>query len=81
MPETVHYVEDFEVFVTVPLLVVGIVEVNLASAPFTTNSFSQGQRLVKLVIVTSAMPDDSGQYRIGCTTPPNGMVTPPGYYI
>ncbi|KAE9447743.1 hypothetical protein C3L33_20355, partial [Rhododendron williamsianum] len=53
-PETVHYVKDFEVFVTVPLLVVGIVE--------------------------SAMPDDSGQYKIGCTAPPNGMVAPPGYY-
>ncbi|KAI8556750.1 hypothetical protein RHMOL_Rhmol05G0279100 [Rhododendron molle] len=81
MPETVHYVEDFEVFVTVPLSVVGIVEVNLACLPFTTNSFSQGQRLVNLVIVMSAMPDDSGQYRIGCTydaTQWNGGTT--GYY-
>lgn len=79
-PETVRYREDFEVLVTVPLPVVGIVELNFASAPFATHSFSQGQRLVKLV-VTSAVPDGSGRYRIGSIAPPNGNVAPPGWYM
>lgn len=80
IPETVRFGGGFNVIVTVPLPVVGIVEVNLGSAPFATHSFSQGQRLVKLA-VTSALPDGDGRYKIGCTAPPNGMVAPPGYYM
>lgn len=80
MPEKVGYGEVFDVFVTVPLPVVGIVEVNMGSAPFATHSFSQGQRLVKL-LVTSALPDGSGLYKIGCTAPQDGRVAPPGYYM
>ncbi|XP_050382556.1 aldehyde oxidase GLOX isoform X1 [Argentina anserina] len=80
VPETVRYGESFDVLVSVPLTVVGIVEVNLASAPFATHSFSQGQRLVKLA-VTPSVPDGDGGYKISCTAPPNGMVAPPGYYM
>ncbi|KAB1224213.1 Galactose oxidase [Morella rubra] len=80
IPETVRYGEVFDVFISVSLPVVGIVELNLGSAPFATHSFSQGQRLVKLG-VTSAIPDSNGRYKIGCTGPPNGMVAPPGYYM
>ncbi|KAL4394700.1 hypothetical protein AHAS_Ahas02G0178200 [Arachis hypogaea] len=81
VPETVLFGATFNVIVSVELPVVEIVEVNLASAPFATHSFSQGQRLVKLA-VTSAVPDGGvGRYRIGCTAPPNGMVAPPDYYM
>ncbi|KAM3287798.1 aldehyde oxidase GLOX [Capsicum chacoense] len=79
-PEKLKYGEDFTVILTVELPVVGIIEVNLASAPFATHSFSQGQRLVKLK-VTSAIPDVAGKYRIGCTAPPDGKVAPPGHYM
>uniref|UniRef100_A0A5B7BK86 Aldehyde oxidase GLOX n=1 Tax=Davidia involucrata TaxID=16924 RepID=A0A5B7BK86_DAVIN len=79
-PETIRYGEVFNVFVSVSLPVVGIVEVNLGSAPFATHSFSQGQRLVKLA-VTSALPSGVGRYNIGCTAPPDGKVAPPGYYM
>ncbi|KAB2046630.1 hypothetical protein ES319_D01G249000v1 [Gossypium barbadense] len=79
IPETVRYGEAFDVFVTVPLPVVGVVEVNFGNAPFATHSFSQGQRLVKLT-VTPSVPVD-GRYRIKCTAPPNGAVAPPGYYM
>ncbi|CAM8952396.1 unnamed protein product [Rhodiola kirilowii] len=79
IPERVRYGEAFEVRVTVELPVVEIMEVNMASAPFATHSFSQGQRLVKLT-VGSAMADGGG-YRIGCTGPLNGRVAPPGYYM
>ncbi|KAM3690153.1 hypothetical protein ACJW31_09G100600 [Castanea mollissima] len=80
IPETVRYGDVFEVSLSVTLPVVGIVEVNLGSAPFATHSFSQGQRLVKLA-VKSAVPDGDGRYKVGCTAPPNGMVAPPGYYM
>ncbi|KAG5042552.1 hypothetical protein AAZX31_03G061000 [Glycine max] len=81
VPQTVRFGGKFDVVVSVDLPVVGIVEVNLASAPFATHSFSQGQRLVKLT-VSSAVPDGSdGRYRIGVTAPPSGAVAPPGYYM
>ncbi|KAK7382615.1 hypothetical protein VNO80_01552 [Phaseolus coccineus] len=80
MPETVRFGGSFDVVVSVSLPVVGIVEVNLASAPFSTHSFSQGQRLVKLA-VSSAVPDGEGKYRVGVTAPPSGKVAPPGYYM
>ncbi|KAJ8753866.1 hypothetical protein K2173_000120 [Erythroxylum novogranatense] len=73
-------IESFDVIISVPLPVVGIVEVNLGSAPFATHSFSQGQRLVKLT-VTPSLPNGEGRYKIGCTAPPNGAVAPPGYYM
>ncbi|PIN11670.1 Galactose oxidase [Handroanthus impetiginosus] len=80
LPERVGYGDVFEAAVTVELPVVGIIEVNFASAPFATHSFSQGQRLVKLSVEAPAV-DSGGRYRIRCTSPPNGMVAPPGYYM
>ncbi|KAD4179470.1 hypothetical protein E3N88_28061 [Mikania micrantha] len=80
LPGKISYAGGFDVVVTVELPVVGIVEVNLASAPFATHSFSQGQRLVKLA-VSSAVPAGLGSYRIACTAPPDGRVAPPGYYM
>lgn len=80
IPEIVRFGESFDVSVSVSLPVVGIVEVNMGSAPFATHSFSQGQRLVKLA-VTSAIPDGDHRYKIRCTAPPSGMVAPPGYYM
>ncbi|KAL8152731.1 hypothetical protein V2J09_010491 [Rumex salicifolius] len=76
-PETVRFGEAFDVEVTVELPVVGPLEVNLGSAPFSTHSFSQGQRLVKLN-AANAVPD-GGRYKVSCTAPPNGMVAPPGW--
>ncbi|XP_057808442.1 aldehyde oxidase GLOX [Salvia miltiorrhiza] len=80
LPAKVGYGEVFEAAVTVELPVVGIMEVNLASAPFATHSFSQGQRLVKLSVETPAV-GDGGRYRIKCRAPPNAKVAPPGYYM
>ncbi|XP_051131997.1 aldehyde oxidase GLOX [Andrographis paniculata] len=80
LPEKVGYGEVFEAAVTVELPVVGMMEVNFASAPFATHSFSQGQRLVKLLVETPAV-DGGGKYRIKCTSPANARVAPPGYYM
>ncbi|GMH23061.1 hypothetical protein Nepgr_024904 [Nepenthes gracilis] len=79
-PKTVRYGEQFELHFTVPLPVVGLVEVNFGSAPFATHSFSQGQRLVKLN-AAPAVPSGERGYRTSCTAPPNGAVAPPGYYM
>ncbi|KAK4795757.1 hypothetical protein SAY86_028083 [Trapa natans] len=79
-PEAVRYGEPFSVSMTVTLPVVGIVEVNLNSAPFATHSFSQGQRLVKLAVAAPVM-DETGRYKIACMAPPSPVVAPPGYYM
>nr|GFA56909.1 hypothetical protein [Tanacetum cinerariifolium] len=80
LPKMISYGSGFDVVVTTELPVVGIIEINIASAPFATHSFSQGQRLVKLA-VSSAIPDGLGSYRIACIAPPGGRVAPPGYYM
>ncbi|XP_058215384.1 aldehyde oxidase GLOX-like [Rhododendron vialii] len=81
-PKTVQYGNLYNVYVTVlsPILEDCEVEVNFASAPFATHSFSQGQRLVKLG-VTRVVSQVNGDYRIVFQAPPNGMVAPPGYYM
>ncbi|XP_010262660.1 PREDICTED: aldehyde oxidase GLOX [Nelumbo nucifera] len=79
-PKRIRYGDAFEVVISVSLPVVEKVEVNFASAPFATHSFSQGQRLVKLT-VSSAIPESGGRYRISCTGPPGAKVAPPGYYM
>ncbi|EPS61181.1 glyoxal oxidase, partial [Genlisea aurea] len=80
LPQRVAYGEVFEATFTVDLPVVGIPEVNLASAPFATHSFSQGQRLVKLSVETPTAVDGGG-YRMRCVAPAGGKVAPPGYYM
>ncbi|KAK9168303.1 hypothetical protein Syun_000443 [Stephania yunnanensis] len=79
-PEVVRYGEGFEVVVSVELPVVAVVEVNLGSAPFSTHSFSQGQRLVKLG-VEPAVVAPGGRWMIRCRAPPTAVVAPPGYYM
>ncbi|KAI3966163.1 hypothetical protein MKW92_035380 [Papaver armeniacum] len=84
LPEKLCYGQAFEVFISVTLPIVGIVEVNFCKCAFRHTFYSQGQRLVKLG-VTSAIPESGGavggKYRIGCTAPPNPKVAPPGYYM
>ncbi|RWW65274.1 hypothetical protein BHE74_00027426 [Ensete ventricosum] len=86
-PERVWYGDEFVMEVEVPLPLVGQMEVNLLSAPFSTHSFSQGQRMVKLAVSPAVTVADGGgdgppyRYRFGCKAPPDGRVAPPGYYM
>ncbi|KAJ6806937.1 putative WSC domain-containing protein [Iris pallida] len=87
-PDEIRHGAEFDIEVTTELSLVGIVELNLASAPFATHSFSQGQRLVRLEVTPPSMLVEGGganrepyRYRIGCKAPPNGNVAPPGYYM
>ncbi|KAI8556745.1 hypothetical protein RHMOL_Rhmol05G0278600 [Rhododendron molle] len=75
----VGYGELFDVIIMVPTLVGGIVKVNFVSAPFTTHSFSQRQRLVNLAITGLELVGTT--YTIGCTLPPSGNVALSSYYM
>ncbi|XP_071705511.1 aldehyde oxidase GLOX-like [Rutidosis leptorrhynchoides] len=80
LPEKIHYGGRFDILVMSGFPMAVVPEVNIASAPFATHSFSQGQRLVKLM-VSSAISGFLGEYRFECKAPPNGKVAPPGYYM
>ncbi|KAK1421557.1 hypothetical protein QVD17_23987 [Tagetes erecta] len=80
LPERIHYGDEFSILVTGVLPVLGMHEVNIASAPFATHSFSQGQRLVKLD-VSVTWSGQLASYRLACKAPPDGRVAPPGYYM
>ncbi|KAH7293666.1 hypothetical protein KP509_28G036000 [Ceratopteris richardii] len=89
-PERIAYGAQFQVSFSVTLPVTGIVEANLASAPFSTHSFSQGQRLLKLA-VSAAEPlfslsfmssaDGALPYTLTATAPPTPLVAPPSFYM
>ncbi|KAI3518842.1 hypothetical protein L1887_07683 [Cichorium endivia] len=84
LPEKIQYGGGFDMVVSGKFLEVGLVEVNIASAPFATHSFSQGQRLVKLAVSrsSSAADMDGGKlHTLTCMAPPDGRVAPPGYYM
>ncbi|KAJ7537095.1 hypothetical protein O6H91_12G097000 [Diphasiastrum complanatum] len=79
-PVFLFYNLAFTVTITTPIPVTGIVELNLISAPFTTHSYGQGQRLLQLS-VQSAMPLGDNTYSITGSAPPNSNVAPAGYYM
>nr|GFD24122.1 aldehyde oxidase GLOX [Tanacetum cinerariifolium] len=78
LPEKINYGDTFDIDVTgvLPMLF-GYPEVNIASAPFATHSFSQGQRLVKLAVLSRTIVG-LGTVRLECLAPPDGSVAPPG---
>ncbi|KAI3775924.1 hypothetical protein L1987_45684 [Smallanthus sonchifolius] len=78
LPEKIRYGEGFYIVVTG---VMGLPKVNIASAPFATHSFSQGQRVVKLDVSIAWLAGKLGWYRLACKAPPEGRVAPPGYYM
>lgn len=58
---------------------VGAVVVNMNSAPFSTHSYSQGQRQLTL---QSSVPAKAGRgWAIKVTAPPNANVAPQQYYM
>eukprot|EP01018_Ginkgo_biloba_P022438 Gb_27173 [translate_table: standard] len=55
-------------------------EMNLLSAPFSTHSFSQGQRLLKLKLAAPVRVS-ANSYSVVVTAPTNGNIAPPAYYM
>ena len=80
--DVISYGSSFTVKVSVELPIVGIIEVNIASAPFSTHSFSQGQRLIKLKVSFSIHDGLSASaYTIIAVALPSAIVAPPSYYM
>nr|PNR31520.1 hypothetical protein PHYPA_025641 [Physcomitrium patens] len=59
----------------------GDFELNLLSSPFTTHSFSQGQRMLKLNITEPVELGRRGMYQTTVTAPPNSIVAPESHYL
>jgi hypothetical protein len=79
-PVSVGYGANFTVNVAIPVAPVGTVDVILNSAPFSSHSYSQGQR--QLVLANSGWVSSGlNSYTISATSPPNSVIAPPGYYM
>lgn len=56
------------------------IALNMASAPFVTHSFAQGQRLLQLP-VGAPVAAGAGKYTVTSTAPPSSTIAPGGYYM
>ncbi|KAH7287936.1 hypothetical protein KP509_31G003800 [Ceratopteris richardii] len=86
-PEKITYNESFQVRVAVPAsAAVTEMKLSLMSAPFNTHSFSQGQRLLSLQVLTppsSTASSGGGEkvYIVSATAPPRPELAPPSFYM
>ncbi|KAJ7543452.1 hypothetical protein O6H91_09G039000 [Diphasiastrum complanatum] len=79
-PAFVGYNSRFTITVTLLTAPKGLLELNLASAPFVTHSFAQGQRMLNLAVTKQARRA-GGSVRITATAPPNAVIAPSAYYM
>jgi hypothetical protein len=77
-PATLAYGADFTVTVTAANP--KVIELNLYAPPYTTHSFSMGQRLLQLAVSAPA-GNGNGGFTVDSTAPPNNVVAPAGYYM
>lgn len=56
------------------------VDLSMASAPFVTHSFAQGQRMLRLG-VAAPVSAGKGKWKIYSITPPSATIAPQGYYM
>ncbi|XP_024371029.1 aldehyde oxidase GLOX [Physcomitrium patens] len=78
-PSQIAYGSTFVMTVTVPAPKGGF-QLRLASTPWATHSFSQGQRQLALAIGMVTITDVD-EYSITATAPPHAAVAPAGYYM
>lgn len=79
-PAAVNYNTTFGLQITVPSPLMGPVNLTLTSSPFTTHSYSQGQRQVKLP-VTYPTALGNNVYSISGTGPVSSTIAPPSWYM
>jgi hypothetical protein len=78
-PATLGYGASFTVTVSIPSAP-GALDLKLNNAPYSTHSFSQGQR--QLVLANSGSVDNGdGTYTISGTAPPSAVIAPASYYM
>ncbi|KAJ7526523.1 hypothetical protein O6H91_16G010000 [Diphasiastrum complanatum] len=75
----ITYNSVFTISFSVPNAPQGNVEVNLVSSPYTTHSFSQGLRLLKLAV--SQQVGSGTGYQVTVTAPTNNVIAPSAYYM
>ncbi|CAK9226571.1 unnamed protein product [Sphagnum troendelagicum] len=56
------------------------IDLNLLSAPYSTHSFAQGQRLLQLETAAPAAVG-GGTYTVATTAPPSSVIAPSAYYM
>jgi hypothetical protein len=78
VPGALEYNEVFGISFTVTKRVGGVA-VYQNSAPFTTHSYSQGQR--SLVLKSTAPVQAGGLWSVQVTAAPSNNIAPPAYYI
>ena len=79
-PAAVNYNTTFGLQITVPSPLMGPVNLTLTSSPFTTHSYSQGQRQVKLP-VTYPTALGNNVYSVSGTGPVSSTIAPPSWYM
>lgn len=82
-PEILVYNTSFTVQITIPTAPTGVVGLTLVSVPFTTHSYSQGQRQIKLPVTapTAIAGSATPAYSISAIGPVSGTVAPSSYYM
>ena len=78
-PNAIGYNQKFDLKVAINMQPQNM-QLNLMSAPFSTHSFSQGQRLLSLKMETPVV-DGHNSYVISATSPPKPTIAPPSYYM
>jgi hypothetical protein len=80
-PEIVTYNSAFTVEISLATAPTGNIGLTLSSAPFTTHSYSQGQRQIKLPVTAPAPINGTNAYSISAIGPISETVAPPSYYM
>lgn len=80
-PSTIVYNEQFSVLVYVNTPPQGNFGINMISSPFTTHSYSQGLRFLRLSVNGQANAGTSNAFLVNVTAPPSPTVAPPSYYM
>ncbi|KAG0559597.1 hypothetical protein KC19_10G117000 [Ceratodon purpureus] len=79
-PTAINYAAPFNVQVSIPSPAQGVIGLTITSSPFTTHSYSQGQRQVKLVVSAPVLLQ-SNVYGVTGNGPLNPNVAPSSWYM
>lgn len=79
VPARVRHGQTFTVVFTLPGPLTAL-EINLLSSPYSTHSYSQGQRMLRLKLA-AAVRVATNRYSVAVTAPPNGNIAPASYYM
>ncbi|KAJ7571084.1 hypothetical protein O6H91_01G148100 [Diphasiastrum complanatum] len=79
-PTVLRYGFNFTADISLPGNLTSAIELILSSVPFTTHSYSQGQRQLKLP-VSQPVTMNNNEYTVSSSAPNSAVVAPSGYYM